>query len=180
MFRLSDRTSPLASALSLLFAALALLLAGAIFGFFYAYSVSVMWGLDSTDPKSAIAAMQGINGVVRNTTFAPAFFGTPLALLASAAFAYATASRAAAIWFALAAIIYFFGALLPTFLVNVPMNDALAGRTIPTSTDEAAELWRNFSGRWTWWNHIRTAMSGLALVFAGSAIFALRPKSPLS
>jgi hypothetical protein len=42
MIRQFDRTSPLASALSLLFAALALFLAGAMFGFFYAYSVSVM------------------------------------------------------------------------------------------------------------------------------------------
>lgn len=90
MFRLSDRASPLASALSFLFAAIALLLCGAIFGFFYAYSVSVMWGLDSADPRSAIAAMRGINRVVRNAAFAPAFFGTPLALLASATLAYAT------------------------------------------------------------------------------------------
>ncbi|EFG2885686.1 hypothetical protein BO068_004877, partial [Escherichia coli] len=72
------------SGAALAFAALALILCGAIAGFFYAYSSSVMRGLDATDPRAAIAAMQGINATVRNAFFAPAFFGTPVACLISA------------------------------------------------------------------------------------------------
>jgi uncharacterized membrane protein len=154
-------------------AAISLLLAGAIFGFFYAYSVSVMWGLDAADPKSAIAAMQGINRVVRNAAFAPAFFGTPLVLLVSALLAYFAASHRAAFLFAVAAATYFGGALLPTFLVNVPMNEALAVQAVPDGIEEAAEFWGKYSARWTVWNHIRMAMSGVALLFTGGAILAL-------
>ena len=42
------------------FASLALLLAGAIFGFFYAWVCSTMWGLDSAHPVAAITAMQAV------------------------------------------------------------------------------------------------------------------------
>ena len=60
-----------------------LLLAGGIFGFFYAWICSTMWGLDAADPRVAIAAMQAMNASVRNAVFAPAFFGTgPVLLLA--------------------------------------------------------------------------------------------------
>lgn len=59
---------------------IATLLSGAIFGFFYAWVCSTMWGLDAADPRVAISAMQAMNASVRNIVFAPAFFGTPVAL----------------------------------------------------------------------------------------------------
>lgn len=71
----------------------ALALAGAIAGFFYAYSVSVMWGLDAAEPAAAIRAMQGINERVRNAAFAPAFFGTPVVALVAAALWFAAGRR---------------------------------------------------------------------------------------
>ncbi len=61
-------------------ATVAVLLTGAIFGFFYAWVCSTMWGLDDADPRVAIAAMQAMNASVRNAVFFPAFFLTPVAL----------------------------------------------------------------------------------------------------
>ena len=46
--------------------ALTLILTGAIVGFFYAYTSSVMRGLDAIPAAHAIVAMQGINATVRN------------------------------------------------------------------------------------------------------------------
>ena len=60
----------------LFFLALCILTSALISGFFYAYYCSVMPGLAATDPESAIRAMQGINAVVRNASFAFSFFGT--------------------------------------------------------------------------------------------------------
>jgi uncharacterized membrane protein len=62
----------------------ALVLTGAIFGFFYAWVCSTMWGLDDADPRVAIAAMQAMNASVRNAVFFPAFFLTPVALCVAA------------------------------------------------------------------------------------------------
>ncbi|BCH31992.1 membrane protein [Mesorhizobium sp. L-8-10] len=154
-------------------AAISLLLTGAIFGFFYAYSVSVMWGLDASDGSSAIAAMQGINRVVRNAAFAPAFFGAPLLLLLTAGSALRASRRGASAAFALAALAYLMGAFLPTYFVNIPMNQALASLATPAESGEAALAWHAYSDPWTLWNHIRTAASGVALLAAGSGILLL-------
>ena len=80
-------------------ALLALLATGAIFGFFFAWVCSTMWGLDSADPRVAIAAMQAMNASVRNWVFAPAFFGTPVFLAAAALAARMAGERRAALFF---------------------------------------------------------------------------------
>ncbi|WP_442184477.1 hypothetical protein [Rhizobium leguminosarum] len=84
---------------------------GAIFGFFYAWVCSTMWGLDRADPRVAIAAMQAMNASVRNAVFFPAFFLTPAVLGLTAAAAYFSGRGAAAFWFGAAAAVYLvFGA----------------------------------------------------------------------
>ena len=61
-----------------------------------------------------------------------------------------------------------------TFLVNVPMNEALAGSN-PTS-DTAANFWSSYRDRWTAWNHVRAVAAILAFgLFAGAAITPLSP-----
>ncbi|AUH63206.1 anthrone oxygenase family protein [Paracoccus zhejiangensis] len=150
----------------MVFALLSLLFSGAIFGFFYAWVSSTMWGLDAADPQVAIAAMQAMNASVRNAVFAPAFFGTPLVLLVTA-LASRRASGAAALAFAAAAVVYTLGGLILTLAVNVPMNEALAQVTIPQDRAEAAAIWADYSPRWQVWNQVRTVASGLALLLAG-------------
>lgn len=150
---------------------IALLLAGAIAGFFYAYTSSVMRGLDAVAPAHAIAAMQGINAMVRNAVFAPVFFGTPIAATLAGAALLGAGRRAAAFAMLAAAASYLLGALLPTFAVNVPMNEALAITAVPTDAAEAATLWRTYSVDWTWWNTLRTGFSLLCLALVGVALF---------
>lgn len=67
---------------------LSLLSIGAIFGFFYAWVCSTMWGLDSNDPRASITAMQAMNGSVRNPVFFLAFFLTPVILMLTAFIAF--------------------------------------------------------------------------------------------
>ena len=104
---------------------LSLILAGAIFGFFYAWVCSTMWGLDAADPRVAINAMQAMNASVRNAVFAPAFFGTPVVLFLTAIVAAFEGNRAAAFAFAAAGLVYLLGGLALTVAVNVPMNEAI-------------------------------------------------------
>jgi uncharacterized membrane protein len=149
-----------------LLAYVTILLFGLITGFFYAYSCSVMFGLDVSDPRHAIDVMQGINREVRNIIFAPAFFGTPLVALITAMLLYERRDASASIAFLSAALVYILFAMLPTFLVNIPMNDALAAIAIPANPAEAAIIWKAYSGDWTWWNGFRTIASALGLMLA--------------
>jgi uncharacterized membrane protein len=152
---------------------LALLFSGAIFGFFYAWVCSTMWGLDAAPPKVAIEAMQAMNASVRNGVFAPAFFGTPFVLAAVGLWARLEGFRAAFWFFLLAAAVYFCGGLLLTMLMNVPMNEALALVEVPSDTQRAQEIWSEYSGPWQVWNITRTLLSGLSLMLVGAGLLAL-------
>jgi uncharacterized membrane protein len=146
----------------------ALMLTGAIFGFFYAWVCSTMWGLDALPPDIAIAAMQGMNASVRNVVFAPAFFGTGPVLMLTGVWLWSAGSRGSAVLMLLASVVYVLGAMLPTLLVNVPLNEALA-QVDPSATDAAA-IWGRFSAEWQAWNVSRTIFSGVALALAVWAV----------
>ncbi len=149
----------------------ALLLAGAMAGFFYAYSMSVMWGLDASDPKAAIAAMQGINIAVRNAIFFPAFFGTPVVALLAAVLWRIQGKHDVALLLALAAVAYLVGSFLVTIALNVPMNERLARTAIPAEIEAARAIWEGYSIPWTLWNHIRTGSSFMTLGLVGWALY---------
>ena len=144
-----------------------LLMTAAIFGFFYAWVCSTMWGLDAADPAVAIKAMQAMNASVRNAVFFPAFFLTPVVLAITAGLLVRSGRRGAAIWFALAAGVYLAGGLGVTALVNVPMNEAFALAAVPDAAEAANQLWQAYSPRWQDWNQVRTVASGLSVVLVG-------------
>ena len=146
---------------------LSLLFSGAMFGFFYAWACSTVWGLDEADPNVAIAAMQAMNASVRNWVFAPAFFGTPVLLIFTALAVSRAGARRAAAGFALAGLLYVLGAMLPTMAANLPLNEALAAVRTPLDPAEAREAWRSFSGPWQAWNAVRCAVAGAVLALAG-------------
>ena len=146
---------------------LSLVEAGALFGFFYAWVCSTMWGLDAADPRVAIAAMQAMNASVRNLVFAPVFFGTPIILALTALVLWRSELGAAAIWFALAAAVVGVLAVGLTMAVNVPMNEALAEVSVPDDIDAAREIWMDYSPRWQFWNQMRTLATGVAVLCIG-------------
>ena len=154
-----------------LLAFLSLIFAGAMFGFFFAWVCSTMWGLDTADPNVAIAAMQAMNASVRNWAFAPAFFGTPVLLIFAAFAVWRVGERQAASSLALASIIYVLGAMVPTMTVNVPLNEALAAVETPLDLTEAQEIWRNYSGPWQFWNTVRFVFAGVVLALSGWSLF---------
>ena len=148
-------------------ALLSLIFAGAMFGFFFAWVCSTMWGLDAADPNTAIAAMQAMNASVRNWVFAPAFFGTPVLLIITALVALKLRKRRATVCFGLAGVLYVLGAMLPTFSANVPLNEMLAQVETPLDPARAQEAWRTYSESWQFWNTIRAVVAGLVLALAG-------------
>ena len=152
---------------------LSLTLSAAIFGFFYAWVCSTMWGLDAADPRVAIGAMQAMNASVRNAVFAPAFFGTPFVLAAAAALLLMRRQQHSAAAFAAAAILYLCLGLTLTIAVNVPMNEALAAIDIPDDVESARAIWQDYSGPWQFWNQIRTGASGVAFLLAVSGLLVM-------
>lgn len=154
-----------------------LIFGGAIFGFFYAWICSTMWGLDAADPKIAIAAMQAMNASVRNAVFGPAFFGTAPIMIITGIIAFSCKRKTAAMMFIAAGIIYLIGGNILTFSINVQMNEALALIEIPETTEEARKIWQDYSPKWQFWNQSRTIASGVSLLLVGLATMGIGPKS---
>lgn len=150
-----------------------LMFSGALFGFFYAWVCSTMWGLDAADPKVAIQAMQAMNASVRNAVFAPVFFGTVVVLAVTSLVGFVAGHRRAAMWFAAATIVALAFNNVLTFTVLVPMNNALAAVVVPDALDRAAAVWADYSDAWKVWNQIRTAGTGLALGLAAIGALSL-------
>ncbi|MCZ4276047.1 MAG: DUF1772 domain-containing protein [Rhodococcus sp. (in: high G+C Gram-positive bacteria)] len=157
--------------------AVAVLLTAAIFGFFYAWVCSTMWGLGNADPRVAIAAMQAMNESVRNAAFFPAFFLTPVALALAALLSRRLGLHASSRFFLAAAMVYLFGGLLLTATVNVPMNEDLAVVAVPQDVADAEQIWSNYSGKWQVWNAVRMTASGTALLLAFGGVRAAAASS---
>ena len=155
------------------FAVLAILSSGAMFGFFYAWVCSTIWGLDAADPNVAISAMQAMNASVRNLVFALGYFGTPIALAAAALFAWKVEGLRAAILFGSGALLYVLGVMAPTSVGNVPLNETLAAVEVPLAVARADEVWRSYSAPWQLWNTVRAVAAGAVLLLAVAGILGL-------
>ncbi len=157
---------------------LALLATGAIFGFFFAWVCSTLWGLDNANPRVAIEAMQAMNASVRNPVFALAFFGTPVFLAIAAAVAWAAPARRAARLFGLACALYLAGGFGLTMMASVPMNEALAAVRAPADAAAAGAIWSAYSAEWQLWNIARTVVCAVVLLLVGAAFLGLRDSAP--
>lgn len=156
----------------------AVVLFGLMAGFFYAFSVTVMGGLDRVAAATAIEAMNGINAAVRNPVFFVTFFGPPLVAVVAAASAMIRRDQPAGWILGAAALLYIIGVLAPTATVNVPMNEALA-LYFPTETAEAETIWASYSTRWTRWNTIRGIVCTVCVVLAAFSLMPRRLKRDL-
>lgn len=161
------------SALAVVFTVASIVFFGAIFGFFFAWVCSTLWGLDTIDPRSAIEAMNGMNESVRNPVFFTAFFVTPLVAIIAAVLSGISRAWGPAILLAVAAVLYGFGSILFTQAFNLPLNYGLAETGVPATVEEAARVWGAYSSQWQVYNQIRTVVSGVALTLTAGALFLL-------
>lgn len=144
----------------------ATIFSGGIFGVFYAWISTTMWGLDAADPRVAIEAMQAMNANVRNAAFFGAYFLTPVVLLVAAGFARRERATRSAAYFAAASVVYFLGGLVFTRIWPVPLNEELAAVVVPESIEAAEQIWTDYSGTWQFWNITRTVFCGISLALA--------------
>lgn len=139
-------------------------------GFFFAYSVSVMRGLDAVDPRAAIEVMNGINRTIQTPPFAVVFFGPlvlPVLTIVSGQLARAPGVALALIGGAL--LIYGLGVFLVTLRYNLPLNAGLA-QLVPGSALDAQADWQAFLRPWLVWNHVRIGSSLLSFALTAAAL----------
>jgi uncharacterized membrane protein len=149
---------------------LCLVFGGAMFGFFYAWVCSTVWGLDQLEPEIAIRAMQAMNASVRNGVFALAFFGTPIVLCATFIAALLSRQRLVTLTLLAALCLYVGGVIALTGSINVPLNDFLATVTFPQDVATLTKIWSDYSAQWQSANQMRAAAAGVSLLLVGIAL----------
>jgi uncharacterized membrane protein len=141
-------------------------------GVFMAFSDFVMRSLRVAAPGAGIEAMQQINREVYGSVFLVGLLGLVPVSLGLVAYGAIFMSGPAAGWIIAGVLIYFTGTFLVTMLANVPMNKRLDHMAV--SAPETREYWQVYARRWTRWNHLRAAASGMAsaCLLIGSVFYA--------
>ncbi|HEX6356239.1 DUF1772 domain-containing protein [Actinophytocola sp.] len=153
--------------LTLIAAFLNLVLLAAVFGVYFAYSNSVVPGLDKADPEKAVEAMRKMNVAIINPAFLTIFIG-PLITSAATGFLLLGLDENTSAYLTLAAaVVYLVGSHVITGRINIPLNNALENST---STDWR-QRWADFSPRWRRWNAVRTVTSAVSLLLCGIGLY---------
>ncbi len=135
-------------------------------GVLLAFSSFVMSGLARIPAGAGIAAMQSINITVVNPLFMSLFMGMGAVSFGVLFMGFRSHGLEISVG-NMGAVVYLIVVLGVTLVVNVPMNDALAG--IDPATGAGTEYWRNYVAIWTTWNHVRCAAALVAgMMFLGA------------
>lgn len=148
--------------LTLVVALVNLVLLGAVYGVFFAYSNSVVPGLDRTGAEAATSTMRNVNVVIINPRFLATFVGPVVTAAATGFLLLGLDETTAALLYLGAAVVYLVGCLAVTGRVNVPMNNALESGSL---------TWSEYAPRWRRWNTVRTVSSMVALVSCGAGLY---------
>jgi uncharacterized membrane protein len=144
---------------------LACLLCSLVAGFLFAFAVVVMPGIKRLGDGEFLRAFQEMDGVIQrgHPLFGLVWLGSVIALVAGLALGAGQVAGLDRVLLVLAGGAYLLGVQLPTFLVNIPLNNSLQGLDID-GADEATQRTarERFEPRWNRWNVIRTTLAVLA------------------
>jgi len=156
----------------------ATLLCALVAGFLFAFAVVVMPGIGRLGSAGFLRAFREMDGVIQRgqPLFGLVWLGSVVAILAAAALGIGRLGGLNRWLLMVATTLYLTGVQLPTFAVNVPLNNEVQRLGIDGLDDEARLSARNrFEARWNRWNVIRalcaTAASAILLVL----LLRLRP-----
>ncbi len=155
---------------------LATILCSLVAGFLFAFAVVVMPGIRNLNDREFIRAFQVMDRVIQNNQpiFMLVWVGSVVALVTSAALGIGQLDGAGRLLMIFAALAYLLGVQLPTFTINVPLNNKLQTLDVEAmneTTQKAAR--KDFEPRWILWNSIRTAFASLTSVLLIILLFRL-------
>ena len=146
---------------------LATLLCALVAGLTFVLAVVVMPGIGNLNDREFIRAFQVIDGVVQNNQplFVFVWIGSVVALVTSAVLGIGQLDGDGRLLIIFAALIYLLGVQLPTFTINIPLNNKLQTLDVDAMSETAQKAARkDFEPRWNLWNSIRAALASVASV----------------
>ena len=133
-------------------------------GIVFAFATVVMPGLAKLDDKAFIRGFQVIDGVIQNgqPIFGLVWIGSALSIILTAGLATLQLDGLERLVLVASALVYLLGVQLPTFRINIPLNNTLQALDVDNIDEgELASARLNFEERWVRWNMIRTVLATL-------------------
>jgi uncharacterized membrane protein len=130
-------------------------------GVFYAFACSVMLGLNRTDDRTFVSAMQRINVSIINPWFMLSFIGALVFTVLAAVLRIPGGGGGVLPWI-VAALVLYLAVVIITGGVNVPLNNALEAAGNPDAIAEIAAVRARFEATWNRWNIVRAVVSTLS------------------
>ncbi|MEM9444631.1 MAG: anthrone oxygenase family protein [Verrucomicrobiota bacterium] len=131
-------------------------------GFVFAFAVVVMPGIKMLEDKEFLKAFKVMDKVIQDNQvmFVLAWLGSIILLLILTAMSFWQWEGTQRLWIILSCCIYLFGVQLPTFAINVPLNNKLQRFELNSASEqEILELRKAFESRWMPSNSFRTLMA---------------------
>ena len=147
----------------------ALIGSGLIAGVFFAFSAFVMKAFSQLSPEEGIRAMQSINVTILRSYFIPVFLGTAVICVLLLVWSLLQWNKTESEYVVVGSVLYLLGSLMVTGVFNVPKNEVLA--KVNPCLLGSENIWNNYLGKWTFWNHIRTLASLLATICFGLSLY---------
>ena len=141
---------------------LATFLCSLVAGFLFAFASVVMPGIKSLSDREFIRAFQVVDGVIQNNQpiFILVWVGSVVVLPTSAVLGIGQLDGAERLLIIFPTLIYLLGVQLPTFTINVPLNNKLQTLEPDTMDKTKQKVARQeFEPRWNLWNSIRTNLA---------------------
>ena len=141
---------------------LATLLCSLVAGFVFAFAVVVMPGIGDLKSGEFIRAFQKMDGIIQNNqpVFTLVWIGSVITLIIAAVLGVSHLDATGVSLLVISTIAYLLGVQLPTFTINIPLNNKLQSLNVDAMDASAQQSAREaFEGRWDRWNVIRTAIS---------------------
>ena len=129
-----------------------------------AFAVVVMPGIKTLSDREFIRAFQVMDGIIQNNQpiFVLVWVGSIVSLVASAVLGVGQLEGVER-WLVISAVLaYLLVVQLPTFTINVPLNNKLQMLNVDELDETAQKAARmDFEPRWLLWNSIRTTFACL-------------------
>ena len=155
---------------------LSTLLCSLVAGIVLAFAIVVMPGIRRLNDHDFLQAFKVIDRVIQNNQpiFILVWLGSILGVVTVALMGISQLDGANRLLIGMAAAIYLLGVQLPTFTINVPLNNQLQIQQLDTMTDLALRDARmSFEPRWIRWNTFRTVFATLTSVLLIILVFEL-------
>ncbi len=131
-------------------------------GLVFTFTVVIMPGIGRLDDRNFVRAFQVMDGVIQEgkAVFGLVWIGSILSLLAVSILGFGQLDGVPK-WLLLAAnLLYIVGVQLPTFMINVPLNNRLQAIDVTAASEEEIDRARHgFEGRWNRSNRLRAYAS---------------------